>query len=402
MAACGLPFRVVPSEWTGQADHPPQDMAGIISADLKRSGRFKTLPERDMLSRPHRSQDIQFADWRLLGVESIVIGEIRPRGAGFVVQFQLFDIFRRSQLVGFSFQSSEANLRQTAHKISDLVYQTLLGEAGAFATRIAYISERQSSADIHHYELQVADSDGLNAKKILSSTEPLLSPAWSPDGRRLAYVSFETGRSKLYVQTVDTGDRQSIAAYKGINGAPAWSPDGRFLAMVLSRDGNPEIYILDLESRDLRRVTRNYAIDTEPSWSPDGRAIIFTSDRGGKPQIYRYDIASSRVSRLTFEGSYNARASFSPDGNLLVMVHGEGNIYQIATLDLKNNALQVLTDGRLDESPSFAPNGSMIIYATEDHGRGVLAEVSTDGRVKQRLSLDGEDAREPCWSPFFQ
>jgi len=395
------PIAVVPFEWEGDSGQPPEDIGGIIMSDLQRSGRFSPVPVDDMLSQPHSGRDIHFADWRLLGTESIVVGNMKPSGGGYAIQFQLFDVFRRTQLAGFSFRSNRANLRQTAHKISDLIYETLLGETGAFATQIAYVTEARNGKD-RHYELQVADSDGLNSRRILSSDEPLLSPAWSPDGRRLAYVSFENGRSMLYAQTVESGARQQIAAYKGINGAPAWSPDGRYLAATLSKDGNPEIYIISLESQVLRRITRSYAIDTEPAWSPDGRSIVFTSDRGGRPQIYRYDIPSAKVSRVTFEGTYNARASYSPDGRMLVMVHSENGKYEIATMELANSAMQILTDGSLDESPSFAPNGSMVIYATEDKGRGVLAEVSVDGRVRQRLSQEGEDAREPSWSPYYQ
>lgn len=394
------PIAVVPFEWEGDGQ-PPEDIGGVIMSDLRRSGRFAPLPVDDMLSQPHNGRDIQFADWRLLGTESIVVGTMKPAGGGYALQFQLFDVFRHTQLAGFSFRSSRENLRQTAHKISDLVYETLLGEPGAFATRIAYVTERRRGKETH-YQLQVADSDGLNASMILNSEEPLLSPAWSPDGRKLAYVSFENGRSVIYVQTVESGARLQVAAFTGINGAPAWSPDGRFLAAALSKDGNPEIYIISLDSQNLRRITRNYAIDTEPAWSPDGRSIVFTSDRGGRPQIYRYDIASAAVSRLTFDGTYNARASYSPDGRMLVMVHSDNGKFEIATMELANSAMQILTDGILDESPSFAPNGSMIIYATESKGRGVLAEVSVDGRVRQRLSQEGEDAREPAWSPYYQ
>ncbi len=397
-----LPVAVVPFAWQGPSAAPPVDIAAIVGADLARSGRFAPLPVEDMLGRPHEGREIRFQDWRLLGTDSLVIGRVRAEASGYVVQFQLFDVIRQAQLAGFSFRTSERNLRHTAHRISDLVYETLIGSPGAFATRIAYITDILGPDGRHRYELKVADTDGENPQLILRSTEPLMSPAWSPDGRRLAYVSFENRRSAIYIQDVETGQRERIVAFPGLNGAPAWSPDGRRLALVLSRDGNAEIYLFDLGTRKLRRLTHSYAIDTEPAWSPDGRRIVFTSDRGGRPQVYRYSLDDRSIERLTFEGNYNARASYSPDGRLLAFVHGEKGRYRIAIMDLSNGGMQLVSDGPLDESPSFAPNGSMVIYATEHRGRGVLAAVSVDGRVRQRLALQGGDAREPRWSPYLQ
>ena len=397
-----LPVAVVPFAWQGPEAEAPTDIAAVVSADLQRSGRFAPLPVEDMLGQPHEAREIRFRDWRLLGSDSLVIGRVRAEASGYVVQFQLFDVIRQTQLAGFSFRTSERNLRHTAHQISDLVYETLLGTPGAFATRIAYITDTLKGDGRHRYELKVADADGQNPQLILRSSEPLMSPAWSPDGRRLAYVSFEGRRSSIYVQDVATGQRERMTAFPGLNGAPAWSPDGRRLALVLSRDGNAEIYLLDLASRKLQRVTHSYAIDTEPAWSPDGRQIVFTSDRGGRPQLYRYGLDDRSIERLTFEGNYNARACYSPDGRLLAFVHGEKGRYQIAIMDLSNGGMQLVSDGPLDESPSFAPNGSMVIYATEYRGRGVLAAVSVDGRVRQRLGLQGGDAREPRWSPYLQ
>ena len=380
----------------------PVDVAGVIAADLQRSGRFAPVARDDLIARPYEASQVNFRDWRLVKADNLIIGKVTPFGAGYTVQFQLFDVFRGVQLSGYSMRSGAADLRRTAHQIADMIYETLTGEPGAFATRIAYITVTDVAAGKRRYSLEVADSDGYNPRPVVQSMQPLMSPSWSPDGTRLAYVSFETKRPRIYTQELHSGKRQLIASFSGINGAPAWSPDGSKMALVLSKDGNPEIYVMDLASKRLRRLTDSLGIDTEPAWSPDGRTIIFTSDRGGTPQIYRMSADGGRAARLTFEGAYNARASFSADGHTIAMVHGENNRYRIAVLDLQNGAMQVLTDGRLDESPSFAPNGRMIIYATEERNRGVLAAVSVDGRVKQRLSAREGDAREPVWAPIRQ
>jgi TolB protein len=301
--------------------------------------------------------------------------------------------------VGYSVPATDANLRRTAHQIADVIFEKLTGIPGAFATRIAYVTDERGADGAERLALKVADADGHNPQTIVSSTEPLMSPAWSPDGRRIAYVSFENRRHAIYVQELLTGHREKLAAYEGINGAPAWSPDGRRIAMTLSKDGNPEIYVMELASKRLTRLTDHYAIDTEPGWSPDGRWIVFTSDRGGAPQVYRMSSSGGSATRVTFQNPYNARPSYSPDGRQLVMVTRESGQYRIALLDLENRVLQVLTRGQLDESPSFAPNGSMIIYATRSGRRGVLAAVSADGSVHQRLALEEGDVREPAWSP---
>ena len=396
-----MPIAVVPFAWEGGVPVGDSDIAAVVSADLARSGRFRTLPEADMLAHPHDAAEVNYQDWRVLGMDSLAVGRVRDLGAGnYEVRFQLLDVLRADQLLGFSINARSGELRRAAHHISDLIYEKLTGERGAFNTRVAYITAR-GGAKAQTYVLQVADSDGFNPQTILTSKEPLMSPSWSPDGARLAYVSFENKQAEVYVQDVGTGRRQRVAAYPGLNGAPAWSSDGRRLALTLSKDGNPDIYVLDVGSGSLRRVTNNLAIDTEPAWAPDGQSLVFTSDRGGQPQIYRAYLDGRREQRLTYDGSYNARAEFSPDGKLLALVHGEGNAFHIAVLDLSNNAMQVLTDTRMDESPSFAPNGRMIIYATQARGRGVLAAVSVDGRVKQRLVLQEGDVREPAWSPFL-
>ncbi|HSH30952.1 MAG TPA: Tol-Pal system beta propeller repeat protein TolB [Thiohalobacter sp.] len=398
-----MPIAVVPFGWGGPGA-PPEDVAGIVAADLARSGQFAPLPRADMLSRPDRPEDIRYRDWRAVGVDNLVIGRIVPRdGGGYTVEFRLFDVFRGRQLTGYSFPTSGERLRETAHRVADIVYETLTGERGAFRTWIAYVTVT-GSGDERRYSLQVADSDGYNPRTVLRSRQPLMSPSWSADARRLAYVSFEQETAEVYVQELATGQRRKVASYQGINGAPAWSPDGRQLALTLSQDGNAEIYILSLDSGRLRRLTRHPAIDTEPAWAPDGRSLVFTSDRGGSPQLYRLAVdGGGRPERLTFEGGYNASADFAPDGERLALLHrdGRGN-YRVAVQDLKRGMLTLVSEGRLDESPSFAPNGRMILYATEAGGRGVLAAASVDGRVGQRLRLQEGEVREPAWSPFLE
>ncbi len=396
-----VPIAVVPFGGANERQPPAQNVADIIAENLARSGRFAPVPEQNMLAYPVETSQVRFQDWRTLGAENLVIGKVETVANNeYHVQFRLFDVLRGRQLTGYSMPARSEQLRYVAHRISDMIYEELTGEPGAFATHIAYvISEAKNGKK--EYKMQLADSDGHNPKTLLTSRQPLMSPAWSPDGRQLAYVSFEKkGRAAIFVQTIYTGQRQEIASFSGINGAPSWSPDGRRLALTLSRDGNPEIYILRLSDKKLTRLTSGAAIDTEPVWSPDGRHIVFTSDRGGSPQLYRMPAQGGRARRLTFEGNYNASADFSPDGQSLALVHGQGGRYQIAVLDLDNGLLRVLSDGRLDESPSFAPNGSMIIYATETGHRGVLAAVSSDGRFRQQFSLREGNVREPVWSPF--
>lgn len=398
----GIPIAVVPFEWTG-SQPLPQQIADIVDANLQRSGRFDVKSREDFLETPHEHTDISYRNWRLLKAEALVIGRVRAAAPGrYEIRFQLMDVYKEQQLAGYQFVVEADKLRKVAHQISDIVYERLTGKPGAFDTRIAYVTVQSEASSGNRYLLMVADSDGYGAREILSSSQPIMSPAWGPDGNRLAYVSFESRRSMVYVQDVTTGNRRLIADFEGLNSAPAWSPDGRRLAITLSRDGNPEIYVMNLEGGSLQRLTNHGAIDTEPAWSPDGSSIVFTSDRAGKPQIYRMPASGGEPTRLTFEGEYNARASFSPSGDRLVLVTNQGNGYRIGVFHVGNRAIQELTDSNLDESPTFAPNGDMILYASQAGGRGVLAAVSSDGRVKQRLRfLDGA-VREPAWSPFNQ
>ncbi len=398
-AEVGIPIAVVPFGLEGEIK-PENNVSDIVAADLTRSGRIAVIPKQDYLSTPRTNKEVVFKDWRIVKAEALVIGSMRQLTPGqFEVTFRLYDVFREKQLAGVRYTVNVSSLRRVAHRISDIVYEKLTGEPGAFNTRIAYVTREDTPGGLV-FRLQVADSDGYNPVTVLKSGEPIMSPSWSPDGKRLAYVSFESGRSKIYIQGVADQERQLVADFKGINGAPAWSPDGRRLAMTLSKDGNAEIYVLDLDTRRLQRLTKNRVIDTEAAWSPDGRAIVFTSDRAGRPQVYRMKANGSNVERLTFEGKSNARPSYSPDGEMITMVTEIKGRYRIAALQLKGKQFQVLSDTRLDESPSFAPNGRMILYATAVGGKGVLASVSSDGRVRQTYRLEEGDVREPAWSPY--
>jgi TolB protein len=396
-----LPIAVVPFGWEGPTGDPPQMLGDIVANDLARSGRFAPIPFDDLPAQPSEPSQVRFGDWRLLGTSNLVIGKLVALADGrYRVQFRLYDVYKATQLAGLQFQVTAKELRRTGHRISDAIYERLTGERGAFDTRIAYVTEWKTPEGDDRYALNIADSDGQDDHAVLESGEPILSPAWSPDGERLAYVSFETKRPRIYVQEVTSGSRQQVAAFPGLNSAPSWSPDGKRLALTLSKDGNPELYILDLASRRLQRLTHNAAIDTEPDWAPDGSSLVFTSDRGGSPQIYRIPADGGHAERVTFEGAYNARARISPDGTELALVHGQNGAFRIALLDLENNALRVLTDTDLDESPSFAPNGSMVLYSTTDREGVALATVSVDGRVRYRLAIHGQEVKEPAWSPF--
>jgi TolB protein len=396
-----VPIAIVPFGWES-AGAAPFDVAEVVAADLRRSGRFEPLDRKDMIDRPTVGAQIRFQDWRYLKSDFITVGKLIPEGSDrYAAEFELYNVLTGQRLAGQRLTTSASSLRTMAHRISDIIFEQLTGIRGAFSTRIAFIRV-EGTPPQQRYKLLVADTDGENEQTIASSTEPLMSPAWSPDGQNLAYVSFESKASAIYVQTVRTGERRRVSARAGINGAPAWSPDGSTLALTLSRkDGDVDVYTLRLENQVLTRMTFDPGIDTEPTWSADGRKLYFMSDRAGGPQIYEVDVNQpERATRVTFEGSYNARPRLSPDGKKLAVVHLDRGNYRIATVDLASKAVQVLSQGRQDESPSFAPNGAALIYATQDRGRGVLSTVSVDGRVEERLAASAGDVREPVWSPF--
>lgn len=396
-----VPIAVVPFAYEGRGA-APIDAAEVIAGDLGRSGRFAPMDRDDMISRPTTAQQVNFTDWRLLKTDYVVIGRLVETGLDrYSLRFQVFDVFRGAQVLGYQVPATSETLRQASHRAADMIFEKLTGTPGAFSTRIAYVSViREGGAD--RYRLIVADADGANPQVIATSDEPIMSPAWSPDGHRLAYVSFEGNRSAIYVQELASGQRRMVSSSPGINGAPTFSPDGRWLAVTLSdRDGNLDIYLLNPATGEKRRLTENPAIDTEATFTPDGRDILFTSDRSGGPQVYRVPAAGgASPRRVTFEGRYNARPRISPNGDSLAVVHNDRGNYRIAVVDIERGVTQVLSDGRQDESPSFAPNGSMIIYATRSGARGVLAAVSTDGRVQVSIASAAGDVREPVWSPY--
>lgn len=392
-----IPIAVAPFGWEGNTANPPVDIAAIIRTDLERSGRFNILPVNKTPAVPTDPSLIKFPQWQALGQENLVIGRFLEAFPNrYDTTFYLFDVFSQKRLIGYRIPSNKTDLRRMSHQISDMVYEKLTGEKGVFATHIAYVTMSRDSKKHPIYKLQIADADGYGARSIVKSRQPIMSPAWSPDGKTVAYVSFEQRRPEIFTQNIWSGKRQRIAAFPGINGAPAWSPDGTKLALTLSKDGNPDIYIFDMTSRQLRRIVKHYAVDTEPAWSPDGQTIAFTSDRGGSPQIYRVPAQGGKSKRVSFEGSYNASADFSPDGKQIAMVHRRSGKYHIATLDLSSKNLNILSKGNQDESPTFAPNGSMILYATA--GGTQLAAASIDGRVHQRLTVPADEVREPAWA----
>jgi TolB protein len=392
-----VPFSQGP-EFSGQ-----QEFSEIVEFDLARSGQFAPLERDNMLSLPNRREDVFFRDWRILGVEYLVIGRAAVDTTGKLkVDYHLFDVFNEREMIVDTVTTSRTKWRDAAHYVSDRVFEAVTGIQGAFSTRILYVLAQNVGLPNARFRLEVADADGERAETLFTSTEPLLSASWAPDGKSVVYVSFETGKQSIVLQDLVTGSRQLITDFSGLNGSPVLSPDGRQLALVLSKDGNPEIYVMNLATRSLRRITRHHAIDTEPSWTEDGRSLVFTSDRGGRPQIYRVEIASGDVERLTWEGSYNASPMLLPGGQHLVFVHRQDGVDHIAWRDLVRDDLRVLTQTSLDESPSVAPNGTMLIYATQVQGRGILAVVSIDGRVKYRLPSSSGDVREPAWSPFLE
>lgn len=390
-AGDGIPVAVVPFASSGA----PVDVSSVVNADLTRSGYFRMLAEQAMPSRPNSASQVNFQEWQAINQNYVVVGQVGGGAGGqYNVQFQLMDVANSGQMLGYQMNSSAADLRRTAHIISDMIFEKLTGKKGAFSGRIAYVTNNGQQS-----QLQVADTDGFNPQTITTSQQPLMSPSWSPDKSKIAYVSFERNTAAIYVQILATGERKRVAEFPGINGSPAWSPDGTKLALTLSKDGSPDIYTLNLNTGGLNKLTKSYSIDTEPVWSPDGGNIVFTSDRGGKPQLYMISSSGGGEKRITFAGDYNARASFSPDGKSIAMVHGNGGDYRIGVMDVGSRSINVITTGPADESPSFAPNGAMVIYAAKKGGTAYLSAVSLDGKMQQRLGFNSGGVREPAWSP---
>ena len=396
------PIAVVPFGWQG-GSVLPEDMAEIIGNDLRNSGVFEPIPRQNMISLPTQAAEVIYRDWQALGAQYVLVGSIVPSGGRLQIQFALFNVTTQQQVMTGSVGGGVDQLRDMAHHIADQSYEKLTGVKGAFSTRMLYVTAERFAVNNTRYTLQRSDYDGARAVTLLQSREPILSPSFAPDGRRIAYVSFEQKRPRIFVQHIDTGRREQVTNFEGLNGAPAWSPDGNRLAFVLSKDGNPEIYVMDMGTRQLRRVTNQASIDTEPFWGKDGQTLYFTSDRSGKPQIYKTNINSGAAERVTFIGNYNANPKLSADEKTLVMIHRQDGytVFKVAAQDLQRGNLRILSDTSLDESPTVAPNGTMVVYATRQQGRGVLVLASTNGRVRLPLPTAQGEVREPSWSPYL-
>jgi len=384
-------YPIAIADFSGDAQG--QAIAEVIRADLTRSGQFQMINATG--ANLDANSNIAYDDWRNKGADYLAYGSITQNGGQYSVSYRLVDSVGRSQMDGVAFNGSEKELRRISHQIADRIYEKITGVRGVFSTRIAYVLQTGNT-----YELQIADADGQNPQVMLRSKQSIISPAWSPDGKRLAYVSFELGKPVVYVQTLATGQRVPLANFKGNNSAPAWAPNGQQLALVLSRDGISQIYTIGANGSGLRRVMRSPLIDTEPQYTADGSSLVFTSDRGGNPQIYKVPVGGGDAQRLTFNGSYNISPALSPDGNKLVYVTRRDGAFRIALQDMGSGGEQLLTSGPDDESPSFAPNGMQILYSSVQGGRSVLSVISVDGRVRNTLSALNGKVREPTWGPF--
>ncbi|GHS82961.1 protein TolB [Pseudomonas sp. PAGU 2196] len=396
------PIAVVPFGLQG-GSVLPEDMADIIGNDLRNSGYYSPIPRQNMISQPSQASEVIFRDWKALGAQYVMVGSIVPSGGRLQVQYALFNVATEQQVLTGSVAGSVDQLRDMSHYIADQSFEKLTGIKGAFSTRMLYVTAERFSTNNTRYTLQRSDYDGARAVTLLQSREPILSPRFAPDGKRIAYVSFEQKRPRIFVQHIDTGRREQVTNFEGLNGAPAWSPDGSRLAFVLSKDGNPDIYVMNVASRQISRVTAGPGINTEPFWGKDGNTLYFTSDRGGKPQIYKQSVSGGGAERVTFVGNYNANPKLSADEKTLVMIHRQQGFtnFKVAAQDLQRGSVKILSETSLDESPTVAPNGTMLIYATRQQGRGVLMLVSLNGRVRLPLPTAQGEVREPSWSPFL-
>lgn len=397
-----IPIAVVPFGWQGGAALP-EDMAEVLGNDLHNSGYFEPLPRQNLISLPTQASEVVYRDWKALGAQYVLVGSVTPSGGNLQVNYALFNVTNEQQMLSGSVNGSAQQLRDMAHYIADQSFEKLTGIKGAFSTKLLFVTAERFGGANTRYTLQRSDYDGARAVTLLQSREPILSPSFAPDGHRIAYVSFEQKRPRIFVQNIDNGSREQVTNFEGLNGAPAWSPDGKRLAFVLSRDGNPEVYVMDMGSRQVQRVTNDQSIDTEPFWGKDGQTLYFTSDRGGKPQIYKTRIGAGGAERVTFVGNYNANPKLSADERTLVMVHRQDGFtnFRVAAQDLQRGNVRVLSETGLDESPTVAPNGTMLIYATRQQGHGLLMLVSTNGRVRVPLPAAQGEVREPSWSPYL-